>query len=60
MTTSRPFSFNAAKRVVIHGYHPDEDDRTEGPTMGKLISLPNSIEELFQVAGKIVLPDVSW
>lgn len=50
ITTSRPFSCKAAKRVVIHRHHPDEADKTEGPAMGKLISLPDSIDELFKVA----------
>ncbi|KAF9662193.1 hypothetical protein SADUNF_Sadunf18G0027800 [Salix dunnii] len=37
-------------RVIIHGHHPNE--RPAGDTMGKLIHLPDSIEDLFSVAEK--------
>ncbi|KAG6739350.1 hypothetical protein POTOM_056944 [Populus tomentosa] len=37
-------------RVIIHGHHPNES--TTGDTNGKLIHLPDSIEDLFNVAEK--------
>ncbi|KAK2661144.1 hypothetical protein Ddye_007677 [Dipteronia dyeriana] len=38
-------------RVIIHGHHPDTKT-TEGDTLGKLIHLPASIEDLFKLAEK--------
>ncbi|XP_020277280.1 potassium channel KAT3-like isoform X2 [Asparagus officinalis] len=43
-------SSNLAKRVVIHGHHPHEDNKIEGSVSGKLISLPDSLEDLLEVA----------
>lgn len=37
-------------RVKIHGHHPIEN-KTGNRTAQKLILLPNSLEELFRVAG---------
>ncbi|XP_061950579.1 potassium channel KAT3 isoform X2 [Populus nigra] len=37
-------------RVIIHGHHPNESPT--GDTNGKLIHLPDSIEDLFNVAEK--------
>ncbi|XP_031104181.1 potassium channel KAT3-like isoform X2 [Ipomoea triloba] len=34
-------------RVIIHGHHPNDDELKDG-SRGKLIHLPNSIEELFE------------
>ncbi|XP_020258929.1 uncharacterized protein LOC109835360 [Asparagus officinalis] len=56
-TTHQPFSSSVTKRVTIHGHHPDEDDTTEGPAMGKLVPLSDSIEDLFKLAGSCWL---SW
>ncbi|KAJ6794613.1 potassium channel KAT3-like [Iris pallida] len=42
---------NIPKRVVIHRHHPDETDR-RGHISGKLIYLPDSIEELLELAEK--------
>nr|GMD46052.1 potassium channel KAT3-like isoform X2 [Ipomoea batatas] len=36
-------------RVIIHGHHPDDDELKDG-SRGKLIHLPNSIEELLSIA----------
>ncbi|EXB60466.1 Potassium channel KAT3 [Morus notabilis] len=38
-------------RVIIHGYNPNETT-TEGETSGKLVHLPDSIDELFRLAEK--------
>ncbi|KAI0508127.1 hypothetical protein KFK09_014261 [Dendrobium nobile] len=38
------------KRVVIRGHHPDKIDKTEGNQLGKLVYLPDSIEELLKLA----------
>ncbi|OMO90972.1 Cyclic nucleotide-binding-like protein [Corchorus olitorius] len=48
--TSSP-SFSASSiRVIIHGHHPTEGTMSS-ETLGKLIYLPDSIKELFRVAG---------
>ncbi|KAL5729315.1 hypothetical protein ACHQM5_002286 [Ranunculus cassubicifolius] len=39
-------------RLVIYGYHPDEAHKMEGATMGKLIHLPGSMEELLALGEK--------
>nr|GMD48948.1 potassium channel KAT3-like isoform X2 [Ipomoea batatas] len=36
-------------RVIIHGHHPNDDELKDG-SRGKLIHLPNSIEELLSIA----------
>lgn len=52
--TSTPSSDMLPLRVIIHGHHPD--DRTnDGDKMGKLIHLPDSVEELLSLAGKQLL-----
>ncbi|KAJ4708002.1 Potassium channel like [Melia azedarach] len=38
-------------RVIIHGHHPNRNT-AEGDTSGKLIYLPDSIEDLFKLAEK--------
>jgi hypothetical protein len=38
-------------RVVIHSHHPD-DNTLEGDRTGKLIHLPDTIEDLFRIAEK--------
>lgn len=39
-------------RVIIHGHHPDAHATEVGyDTEGKLIHLPVSIDDLFEVAG---------
>lgn len=51
--TTKPYSkSSAAKRVVIHGHHPDKSFNKEGHAYKRLISLPNSIEELLKIAEK--------
>ncbi|XP_031104182.1 uncharacterized protein LOC116007602 isoform X3 [Ipomoea triloba] len=40
-------------RVIIHGHHPNDDELKDG-SRGKLIHLPNSIEELFEYSRKQV------
>jgi hypothetical protein len=45
---STPLPSTFPKRVIIHGHHPNE---TTGDTMGKLINLPDSTENLFDIAG---------
>ncbi|KAJ6732421.1 POTASSIUM CHANNEL AKT1 [Salix purpurea] len=47
---STPLSSTHPTRVIIHGHHPNESPA--GDTMGKLIHLPDSIEDLFSVAEK--------
>lgn len=37
-------------RVVIHGHHPNENT-TDSSTMGKVIHLTDSIEDLLELAG---------
>ncbi|XP_074575873.1 potassium channel KAT4-like [Curcuma longa] len=39
-----------AKRVTIHGHHPDTSKREETVCAGKLIFLPDSIRKLLEVA----------
>lgn len=39
-------------RLVIHGHHPDKETLTEGERTGKLIHLPESIEDLLSLAGE--------
>ncbi|KAL8090115.1 hypothetical protein AgCh_039551 [Apium graveolens] len=39
-------------RLVIHGHHPDQEKLTEGERTGKMIHLPESIEELLSLAEK--------
>ncbi|KAK2984439.1 hypothetical protein RJ640_022582 [Escallonia rubra] len=43
-------------RLVIHGHHPD-DKTTEGDRPGKLIHLPQSIEDLLSLAGELPRAD---
>ncbi|KAF3446014.1 hypothetical protein FNV43_RR11192 [Rhamnella rubrinervis] len=43
-------------RVIIHGHDPNEST-AEGDAAGKLVHLPDSIEELFRIAGK---PYMRW
>ncbi|CAK9166603.1 unnamed protein product [Ilex paraguariensis] len=38
-------------RLTIHGHHPD-DKTTEGDRRGKLIHLPDSLEDLLRLAEK--------
>lgn len=44
-------------RLIIHGRHPTEST-VEGEKMGKLIHLPDSIDDLLRLAGTIVLLDI--
>ncbi|KAK1551381.1 hypothetical protein Q3G72_034676 [Acer saccharum] len=46
-------------RVIIHGHHPDTNT-TEGDTVGKLIHLSASIEDLFKLAGIRVSNDKAY
>ncbi|KAH7840674.1 hypothetical protein Vadar_020079 [Vaccinium darrowii] len=49
--TSTPSSDMLPLRVIIHGHHPD--DRTnDGDKMGKLVHLPDSVEDLLSLAEK--------
>ncbi|RWV83462.1 hypothetical protein GW17_00054923 [Ensete ventricosum] len=45
-------SCNLDKRVTIHGHHPDETSKIGRQVAGKLIFLPDSMEELLKVAAK--------
>uniref|UniRef100_A0A2P2JQ71 KHA domain-containing protein n=1 Tax=Rhizophora mucronata TaxID=61149 RepID=A0A2P2JQ71_RHIMU len=47
--TSSSSSSMCHKRVIIHGHDPKEN--MTGDMTGKLINLPDSIEDLFQLAG---------
>eukprot|EP00257_Ricinus_communis_P025257 XP_025012671.1 potassium channel KAT3 isoform X2 [Ricinus communis] len=47
--TANPISSKKPIRVVIHGHHPEECSE-EGDTSGKLIHLPDSIEDLLKLA----------
>ncbi|XP_026456270.1 potassium channel KAT3-like [Papaver somniferum] len=47
-----PTTSRTLMRLVIHGHHPDELNTTESNKPGKLIHLPGSMEELFQLAEK--------
>ncbi|KAK1550682.1 hypothetical protein Q3G72_023037 [Acer saccharum] len=46
-------------RVIIHGHQPDTNTM-EGDTVGKLIHLPASIEDLFKLAGIRVSYDKAY
>jgi hypothetical protein len=48
--TSTTVSSTLPIRVIVHGHHPNEN-AMEDDTMGKLINLPDSIEDLFRLAG---------
>ncbi|OAY54336.2 potassium channel KAT3 isoform X2 [Manihot esculenta] len=51
--TSSPISSKNPIRVVIHGHHPNESPAEgQGDTSGKLIHMPDSIEDLFRLAEK--------
>ncbi|CAL9044260.1 unnamed protein product [Musa banksii] len=45
-----PASCDLAKRVTIHGHHPDATNKPERHAAGKLIILPDSMEELLKLA----------
>ncbi|CAN1218552.1 Potassium channel KAT3 [Linum perenne] len=49
--TSTPLSSKCFVRVIIHGHHPKELP-SEKDTFGKLIHLPDTLEELFGLAEK--------
>ena len=49
--TSAPLPYTFPLRVIIHGHHPD-DKTTDDVHKGKLIHLPDSIEDLLSLAGK--------
>ncbi|RWV89018.1 hypothetical protein GW17_00048855 [Ensete ventricosum] len=46
-----PASCDLAKRVTVHGHHPDATNKPERHAAGKLIFLPDSMEELLKLAG---------
>ncbi|POO03770.1 Voltage dependent potassium channel [Trema orientale] len=48
---SSPWSSTFPVRVIIHGHNPNENT-TEGDMMGKLVYLPDTIEDLFRLAEK--------
>ncbi|KAL7187564.1 hypothetical protein ACSBR1_037604 [Camellia fascicularis] len=50
-TTFTPLSRPLPPRVIIHGHHPD-DKTTDGDKTGKLIHLPDSVEDLLSLAEK--------
>ncbi|KAL3498357.1 hypothetical protein ACH5RR_041089, partial [Cinchona calisaya] len=49
-STGYNFSKTLPTRVIIHGYHPDDKQNEENP--GKLIHLPDTIEDLLRLAGE--------
>ncbi|PSS01175.1 Potassium channel like [Actinidia chinensis var. chinensis] len=49
--TSAPLPYTFPLRVIIHGHHPD-DKTTDDVHKGKLIHLPDSIEDLLSLAEK--------
>ncbi|KAF2286922.1 hypothetical protein GH714_035511 [Hevea brasiliensis] len=50
---SSPISSKYRIRVIIHGHHPNESlAEGQSNTLGKLIHLPDSIEDLFRLAEK--------
>ncbi|KAJ0091654.1 hypothetical protein Patl1_12851 [Pistacia atlantica] len=49
--TSSPIASITPIRVIIHGHNPNKST-TEGDTSGKLIHLPDSIEDLYTLAEK--------
>ncbi|XP_027182280.1 potassium channel KAT3-like [Coffea eugenioides] len=50
-STAYAFSEVLPTRIIIHGYHPNEK-LTEGESPGKLIHLPDTIEDLLRLAEK--------
>ncbi len=48
--TSTTVSSTLPIRVIVNGHHPNEN-AMEDDMMGKVINLPNSIEDLFGLAG---------
>nr|ACI45550.2 potassium channel [Nicotiana tabacum] len=49
-TTTPVLSTTLPTRVIIHGYHPDNRRPNEGGNAGKLIHLPDSVEDLLSIA----------
>jgi len=41
---------NTSTRMIIHRYHPDHKPKSGG-NAGKLIHLPDSVENLLSIAG---------
>lgn len=52
--TYAPTSSELAKRVTIHGHRPGSTKKEETSVAGKLIFLPDSVEELLRLAGTYV------
>ena len=50
-STAYAFSEVLPTRIIIHGHHPNEK-LTEGESPGKLIHLPDTIEDLLRLAGE--------
>ncbi|XP_019157678.1 PREDICTED: potassium channel KAT3-like isoform X2 [Ipomoea nil] len=48
-TFASPSGTMVLTRVIIHGHHPNDDELKDG-SRGKLIHLPNSIQELLSIA----------
>ena len=42
----------APKRVTIHPYHPQSQEGLSSGKVGKLITLPDSLDKLLEVASK--------
>ncbi|XP_009801142.1 potassium channel KAT3-like isoform X3 [Nicotiana sylvestris] len=49
-TTTPVLSNTLPTRVIIHGYDPDNRRTNEGGNAGKLIHLPDSVEDLLSIA----------
>lgn len=54
MESSSPLASLVPIRVKLHGHHPNEN-KMENITTPKLIILPDSVEDLFRVAGMSVM-----
>ncbi|XP_010254155.1 PREDICTED: potassium channel KAT3-like isoform X1 [Nelumbo nucifera] len=51
-TLSPPCSSSLPMRLIIYGFHPDEANKEGTSKMGKLIHMPDSMEELLSLAEK--------
>lgn len=50
VATTTDLSKKPPTRVIIHGYHPNHKPKSGG-NGGKLIHLPDSVENLLTIAG---------
>lgn len=55
-----PASSELPKRVTIHRHHPDSINKTGRNVAGKLIFVPDSMEELLALAGNLAVHKLNY